>query len=60
MSGIGYGGSLSRLKRAALALLRPFPGDALAVYAVDRRVNNPRHDDPACIVPLPAGADLAV
>ena len=43
---------------AALALLRPFPGDALAVYAVDRRVNNPRHDDPACLAPLPAGADL--
>ena len=45
---------------AALTLLRPFPGDALAVHAVDRRVNNPRHDDPACIAPLPAGADLAV
>ena len=44
---------------AALALLRPFPGDALAVHAVDRRVNNPRHDDPACIAPLPADADLA-
>jgi putative SOS response-associated peptidase YedK len=33
-------------------LLRPFPADEMAAYPVDRRVNSPRNDDPACIEPL--------
>ncbi|MEE2981110.1 MAG: SOS response-associated peptidase family protein, partial [Pseudomonadota bacterium] len=36
-------------------LLRPAPDDDLAPLAVDRHVNNARHDDPACIEPAPSG-----
>lgn len=31
--------------------LRPFPDARLAVYPVNRHVNNVRHDDPECIAP---------
>jgi putative SOS response-associated peptidase YedK len=34
---------------ALAALLRPAPDDTLIAQAVDRHVNNARHDDPACI-----------
>ena len=40
---------------ALSALLRPAPDDDLAPLAVDRHVNNARHDDPACIEPAPSG-----
>lgn len=35
-------------------LLKPVPDDLLAAYAVNRRVNDPRHDDPACLEPAPS------
>ncbi len=35
----------------AQALLRPYDGTQLAAYKVGLRVNNPRHDDAACIAP---------
>lgn len=35
-----------------LSLLRPFPADAMQCHPVGGRVNNPRHDDPACIDPI--------
>ncbi|MFP6743740.1 MAG: SOS response-associated peptidase [Alphaproteobacteria bacterium] len=40
---------------ALTALLRPAPDDTLAALAVDRHVNNARHDDPACIEPATSG-----
>ena len=33
-------------------LLRPYPADGMALFAVAARVNNPRHDDPDCVRPL--------
>lgn len=36
----------------ALTLLRPYPGEPMAFYRVNPRVNNARNDDPACIEPL--------
>ncbi len=33
-------------------LLRPAPEEALVAHPVDRRVNSPANDDPACIAPL--------
>ncbi len=33
----------------ARALLRPYPGEPMAFYRVDPRVNNARNDDPECI-----------
>ncbi|MFQ5940067.1 MAG: SOS response-associated peptidase, partial [Alphaproteobacteria bacterium] len=36
----------------ARELLRPYPAEQMAAYAVSRRVNNPRYDDPECIAPL--------
>ena len=33
-------------------LLRPFPPERLKAVAVSTRVNNVRHDDPACLEPL--------
>ena len=35
------------------ALLRPYPGDELLAYPVSTLVNNPRHDAPDCLEPLP-------
>lgn len=35
-----------------LHLLRPYPAEKLAAYPVSDWVNNPRHDDPQCVVPL--------
>jgi len=32
-------------------LLRPYPSDAMLALAVSTHVNNPRNDDPECIVP---------
>jgi putative SOS response-associated peptidase YedK len=34
------------------ALLRPFPAEAMTAYSVGLRVNNPRHNDSACVAPL--------
>ena len=34
------------------ALLRPYPAEAMTAYPVDLRVNNPRHNDAACVAPL--------
>jgi putative SOS response-associated peptidase YedK len=34
-------------------LLRPYPADAMSAYPVSTRVNNPAHDSPDCIAPLP-------
>jgi putative SOS response-associated peptidase YedK len=34
------------------ALLLPYPADAMTAYPVSTRVNNPRHDSPACISPV--------
>ncbi len=33
-------------------LLRAFPSEKMAAYPVSTRVNNPRHDEPACLEPL--------
>lgn len=33
-------------------LLRPYPSDAMLALAVTAHVNNPRNDDPECIVPV--------
>ncbi len=41
-----------------LPLLTPPPADALEAYPVDARMNSPRHDDPACIAPLPPAPDV--
>ena len=34
------------------ALLRPYPAEAMTAYPVDTHVNNPRHNDTACIATL--------
>ena len=34
-------------------LLRPYPADAMSAYPVSTRVNNPAHDSPDCIEPVP-------
>jgi putative SOS response-associated peptidase YedK len=33
-------------------LMRPFPSDKMSFYPVSTHVNNPRNEDPTCIVPL--------
>ena len=38
---------------ALLPLLEPYPPGEMEAYPVRRRVNNPRHDDAACIAPAP-------
>jgi putative SOS response-associated peptidase YedK len=43
--------------RRARSLLVPWSGVELALRPVSRRVNDPEHDDPACIAPLAGGAD---
>ena len=35
-----------------MALLQPFPLEALEVYPVSTRVNKPQNDDPSVIEPL--------
>jgi putative SOS response-associated peptidase YedK len=35
------------------ALLRPYPSEELLAYPVSTPVNNPRHDAPECLGPLP-------
>ena len=37
---------------ALAPLLRPFDAEAMASYPVSPHVNNPRHDDPACLVAI--------
>lgn len=39
---------------AALALLKPYPGEAMTAYPVSRRVNKVANDDPGLIEPLEA------
>jgi putative SOS response-associated peptidase YedK len=39
---------------ALSALLVPYPAAEMEAYPVSRRVNDPGHDDPACIEPVPA------
>jgi putative SOS response-associated peptidase YedK len=34
-------------------ILCPYPGDDLIAYPVSVRVNNPAHDAPECVLPLP-------
>jgi putative SOS response-associated peptidase YedK len=34
------------------ALLRPFPAEAMTTFPVSPRVNAPKHDDAACVLPL--------
>ena len=34
-------------------LLRPYPAAKMTAYPVSTLVNNPRHDDPQCLKPLP-------
>ena len=36
------------------ALLQPFPASEMAAQPVTRRMNNPRFDDPSCVMPLVA------
>jgi putative SOS response-associated peptidase YedK len=36
-----------------LPLLRPYPAEEMTAYPVSTRVNNPAHDAPDCIDPLP-------
>ena len=40
---------------ALMALLAPYPADAMTAQAVGRHVNNARNDDPACIAPAGDG-----
>jgi len=35
------------------ALLRPYPAEPMTAYPVSTRVNNPAHDSPDCIEPVP-------
>jgi len=35
-----------------LHLMRPFPADLMTCTPVSTHVNNPRHEDPACVAPL--------
>jgi putative SOS response-associated peptidase YedK len=37
----------------AQALLQPFPSQLMTAYAVSKRVNNVKNDDPAVLEPLP-------
>lgn len=41
---------------ALMALLKPLPADALAMTAVNPRVNNVKFDDPSCIEPVESEA----
>lgn len=41
----------SKDEAMALAVLRPYPAERTTCYAVSRRVNSPRLDDPECIAP---------
>jgi putative SOS response-associated peptidase YedK len=36
-----------------LSLLRPYLSEPMTYFPVNLRVNNPRHDDPLCLEPLP-------
>jgi putative SOS response-associated peptidase YedK len=49
-----YGSWLDPTAKDVAQLLRPFPADAMTAYPVSTHVNNPKHDDPACVRPLPA------
>ncbi|MDD2763225.1 MAG: SOS response-associated peptidase [Opitutaceae bacterium] len=40
--------------RELAPLLRPFPAEAMTATPLTNRVNNLRHDDPACLEPAPA------
>jgi putative SOS response-associated peptidase YedK len=41
-----------RLKEELLALLRPFPSEAMQAVRVSTTVNSPKNQGPACIEPL--------
>ena len=41
-------------KEQLQVLLRPYSATAMSCYPVAPIVNNPRHDDPRCIEPLPS------
>jgi len=34
-------------------LVRPYPPEVMTFFSVNLRVNNPKHDDPLCLEPLP-------
>jgi putative SOS response-associated peptidase YedK len=46
----------SKDEAKALAVLRPYPAERTAYYAVSRRVNSPKFDDPECIAPVTVSA----
>jgi putative SOS response-associated peptidase YedK len=51
----GYGPWLDPKNRdaaALLALLKPFPSGMMRAHPVSTRVNSPKNNDPACILPL--------
>ena len=37
---------------ALQSLLRPYPADRMEAYAISKRVNSPRYDDPSIVEPL--------
>lgn len=41
-----------RTPAALSPLLKPYPANNMVAYPVTTMVNNPRHDDPACIAPV--------
>lgn len=45
-------GELDASEAELSAMLRPYPGAAMSVWAVDRRVGNARNDDPDLLTPL--------
>jgi putative SOS response-associated peptidase YedK len=45
-------GENSAPEREVAALLAPYPGNAMAFWAVDRRVGNVKNDSPDLFVPL--------
>jgi putative SOS response-associated peptidase YedK len=45
-------GENSLTESAVKTLLRPYPGEAMAFWAVDRRVGNVRNDSPDLFAPL--------
>ncbi len=40
-------------------LLHSYPSEPMTYYSVNLRVNNPKHDDPLCLEPLPSDAHRA-
>jgi putative SOS response-associated peptidase YedK len=45
--------------KAHLTLLRPYPGQAMAFWAVDRRLGNVKNDSPDLFAPLSGAQNQA-